>query len=237
MAENTIAGHFSDHFKELRKRVLISFCAIIIFTIVAYIFSRPITQFFMKPLFAAHPDLAGLVYTNLPEAFIAYLKVAVLVGLCGSFPVLCYQLWMFVGPGLRKAERTVALNVVFWATLLFVCGVVFAFFIVLPEALAFFMGFAGKDLEAMPKLDSYLTFIARTCLAFGLSFEIPFLMVAARRTGLVTREYFTNNRWVFYLAILVMSFLLTAGDLFSAFLLAIPLFGLYEAGILVMLIL
>ena len=96
------------------------------------------------------------------------------------------------------------------------------------------MSFAGENLEALPKLDSYLTFIVRTSLAFGLSFEIPFLMVAAGKTGLVAQDYFIRQRVYFYLAILVLAFLLTAGDLFSAMLLAIPLLGLYELGIVVM---
>lgn len=188
----------------------------------------------MVPLFSASPELTGLVYTNLTEAFIAYLKISVLVGLIAAFPVILYQSWMFVAPGLHKNEKKLVLTIVFWATTLFMFGVCFAYFAVMPRALNFLMSFAGENLEALPKLDSYLTFIVRTSLAFGLSFEIPFLMVAAGKTGLVAQDYFSRQRVYFYLAILILSFLLTAGDFFSAMLLAIPLFGLYELGITVM---
>ncbi|MBC8318389.1 MAG: twin-arginine translocase subunit TatC [Desulfobulbaceae bacterium] len=229
-----LASHFSLHLRELRRRVFIAFAAVFLAAAVAYFFSRPLSQLFMVPLFAAAPDLTGLVYTNLTEAFIAYLKISILVGLIGAFPVILYQAWMFVMPGLHKQEKKLVLTIVFWATTLFIFGVCFAYFVVMPRALMFLMSFSGENLEALPKLDSYLTFIVRTSLAFGLSFEIPFLMVAAGKMNLVAQDYFIRQRVYFYLAILVLSFLLTAGDLFSAMLLAIPLFGLYELGIAVM---
>ena len=103
----------------------------------------------------------------------------------------------------------------------------------MPFVLSFLIGFAGEQLEPLPKLDSYLTFVVRSSLTFGLAFEIPFLMVAAVKTGLIKKGYFVKQRKYFYIAILVLSFLLTVGDIFAAMLLALPLFGLYEAGILV----
>ena len=229
-----LASHFSLHLRELRRRVSVSFAAVFLAAAVAYFFSRPLSQLLMVPLFSASPELTRLVYTNLTEAFISYLKISVLVGLIASFPVILYQSWMFVAPGLHKNEKKLVLTIVFWATFLFVFGVCFAYFAVMPRALTFLMSFAGENLEALPKMDSYLTFIVRTSLAFGLSFEIPFLMVAAGKTGLVAQDYFIRQRVYFYLAILVLAFLLTAGDLFSAMLLAIPLLGLYELGIVVM---
>jgi sec-independent protein translocase protein TatC len=219
-----LASHFSLHLRELRRRVSVSFAAVFLAAAVAYFFSRPLSQLFMVPLFNASPELTRLVYTNLTEAFISYLKISVLVGLIASFPVILYQAWMFVAPGLHKNEKKLVLTIVFWATFLFVFGVCFAYFAVMPRALTFLMSFAGENLEALPKLDSYLTFIVRTSLAFGLSFEIPFLMVAAGKTGLVAQDYFIRQRVYFYLAILVLAFLLTAGDLFSAMLLAIQHF-------------
>lgn len=225
---------FAGHLHELRKRVLFSFLAVVLFSTLAYINSEQISRLFMAPLFQAYPALAGLVYTNLTEAFISYIKVSILVGIICSFPILCYEVWMYVSPGLYKQERRLALQVVFWATILFAAGVFFSFFIVLPKALTFLMSFAGDQLEPMPKLDAYLTFVARGTLAFGLAFEIPFLMVVAGKTGLFPLEHFVAKRTKFYLVILVLAFLLTAGDLFSTVLLALPLFGLYESGILVM---
>lgn len=225
--------HLAVHLAELRRRLLIAVGAIVVCSSVAYIFSRQIAGFFVAPLFRADPTLGKLVYTNLTEAFLAYLKVSLLVGLIFSFPVLLYELWMFVSPGLHRNERRLALKVVGAATLLFAAGATFAYFVVMPDALSFLMGFAGERLTALPKLDAYLTFIARSTLAFGLAFEVPFLMVIAQRTGLVAKDHFRKKRLYFYASIVILSFLLTVGDFFSALLLALPLFGLYEGGLLV----
>jgi sec-independent protein translocase protein TatC len=187
----------------------------------------------MIPLFLASPNLIKLVYTNLTEAFITYLKLSLLLGIIFSIPVLLYELWMFAAPGLHAGEKKTVLTVVFWATLLFAAGAGFAFFVVLPRALHFFMGFAGPQLTPLPKLSGYLTFVARTSLAFGLAFEIPFLMVAAAKIGWVTRNYFSTKRKYFYPAILLLSVLLAAGDIMAAILLCLPLFALYESGILI----
>jgi sec-independent protein translocase protein TatC len=223
----------SGHLKELRQRLIVSFGAIFLFSALSYIFAEQAARFFMTPLFFASPTLIKLVYTNLTEAFITYLKLSLLLGIIFSIPVLLYQMWMFAAPGLHVSEKKTVLTIVFWATLLFAAGASFAFFTVLPRALHFFMGFANPQLTPLPKLSAYLTFVARTSLAFGLAFEIPFLMVAAAKIGWVKRNYFSTKRKYFYPAILVLSVLLAAGDLMAAFLLCLPLFALYESGILI----
>jgi len=145
--------------------------------------------------------------------------------------VLLYQAWMFISPGLLDDERRLAKQIVLWATLLFAAGALFSFFIVLPRTMIFFMSYAGDNLQPMPKLGLYLTFVARMVLAFGIAFEIPFLMVMTLKTGLVSRGHFKAKRKYFYMAIVVLSFLLTAGEITATVLLSLPLFGLYEAGI------
>ncbi|OGQ99829.1 MAG: twin arginine-targeting protein translocase TatC [Deltaproteobacteria bacterium RIFOXYD12_FULL_55_16] len=228
-----LAGHFAGHLRELRNRVLVSFLAILVATLAAYAFSEQLVRLLMVPLVQGHPELARLVYTNLTEAFVSYLKISLLAGIMVGFPVCCFELWMFIAPGLHRNERRMAKTVVFWATALFAGGVVFAYLVVLPETLAFLLGFAGEQLEPLLRLDAYLTFVARTSLVFGLAFEVPFLMVMAVKAGIVARGYFARQRKYFYLAILALAFLLAAGEVLSAILLAVPLFGLYEAGILI----
>ena len=223
----------SDHLVELRQRLIVSFATVFGFAVLAYFFAEPIARFFMKPLFASQPEVIKLIYTNLTEAFTTYLKLSLLVGIICSIPVLIYELWMYIAPGLHPNEKKFVLTVVFWATLLFAVGASFAFFIVLPRVLGFFMSFATPQLKPLPKLGGYLTFVARTALAFGLAFEIPFLMVAAAKIGWVSRNYFSAKRWFFYLAILLLSVMLAAGDFMGAILLCLPLFGLYEAGIII----
>lgn len=224
--------HFAPHYQELRKRLIISFLVIAGTSAISYLFIDQIAGFCMRPLFQAYPDLGHMVYTKLTEAFVSYIKLSLLTGIIVSFPVLLYQLWMFIAPGLLEHERRLARQIVLWASLLFAAGALFAFFIVLPRMLAFFMSYAGDNLHPMPKLGLYLTFVARTVLAFGIAFEIPFLMVITMKTGLVKHDHFTGKRKYFYIAIVVLSFLLTGGDITATILLSLPLFGLYESGII-----
>ncbi len=228
-----LANHFQGHLLELRRRVTISFATMAVFSGIAYLFSKDLARFFVAPLFQACPDLKFLVYTNLTEAFVSYLKISVIVGVAASFPVILYQVWRFISPGMHKHEKKFGVLVVFWATFLFAFGVGFAYVAVMPRALVYFMSFAGDNLEAMPKLDSYLSFVARSGLAFGLSFEIPFLMVMASKAGMVDKGYFGRQRKYYYIAIAVVSFVLAAGDFMSTTLLVLPLIVLYELGLVV----
>ncbi|THB78277.1 MAG: twin-arginine translocase subunit TatC [Desulfobulbaceae bacterium] len=222
---------FRPHHNELRKRLIRVFISIILFTIIAYIFSEQIALFFIKPLFDASPLVYRLVYTNLPEAFLAYIKLSLLIGVIASFPYTLYQTWSFVAPGLHDHEKKLAVTVVFWSSVLFISGAAFALFSVLPKLLSYFMSYAHESLEPLPKLGLYLTFVARMVLAFGLSFQIPFLMVMSGKAGIVEASYFRTKRLYFYGAIVVLAFLLSAGDFMATGLLSLPLFGLYEAGI------
>lgn len=222
---------FRPHHDELRKRLVKVFISITLCTIVAYFFSEQIALFFIKPLFDASPLVYRLVYTNLPEAFLAYIKLALLIGIIASFPVLLYQIWSFIAPGLHDHEKKLAVTVVFWSSILFLSGAAFALFSVLPKMLTYFMSYANPGLEPLPKLGLYLTFVARTVMAFGLSFQIPFLMVMSGRAGIVKAQYFRDKRLYFYGAIVMLAFLLSAGDFMATGLLAFPLFALYEAGI------
>lgn len=221
----------APHHNELRKRLIVIFLTIILTTIGAYAFSQDIARLFLAPLLKASPLVSKLVYTNLPEAFLSYIKLSLLVGLVTSFPVVLYQIWMFVAPGLKKNEKKFATVVVFWATLLFSSGAAFAFFAVLPRMLHYFMSYATPNLIPLPRFGDYLTFVARTMLAFGMAFQIPFLMVMVSKAGFIQANYFRKNRLSFYAAIIVLSFLLTAGDFMATAMLSLPLFGLYEAGI------
>jgi len=230
---SSLLGHFSGHFEELRRRVLISFLAVLAAALVAYAFAEQIVRFLMVPMIKGHPQMARLVYTHLTEAFVAYLKVSLLVGLMAALPVCCYQLWMFISPGLLRHEKRLARQVVFWGTALFAGGVFFAWLVVLPELLTFLLGFATERLTPLPRLDAYLTFVARTILTFGLAFEIPFLMVMATRAGLVAKGYFARQRLYFSIAMAVLAFFLTMGDPVATLLLTVPLLLLYEAGILI----
>ena len=223
--------HFRPHQEELRKRLIRCCLALLLTSTVAYLFKDDIAAWCMRPLYLAYPQLGKLVYTKLTDAFLSYLKLSLLVGLAAAFPFLLYQAWLFVAPGLLDHEKRLVRTVILWATLLFAGGVLFAFFVALPRILHYFMSYASPTLQPMLKLGLYLTFTARMALAFGIAFEIPFLMVMAIRTGLIQGDHFRKKRAYFYIAIVVLSFLLTTGDLTATTLLSFPLFVLYEAGI------
>lgn len=225
-------AHFQSHHLELRRRLIHSCAALAGASSLAYLVKDQIVSWCMRPLTHAYPELGKLVYTNLPEAFLSYIKVSLLVGLMLSFPYLLFQIWLFVAPGLLEQEKRTLRRILIWSTSLFAGGAVFAFGVVLPRILHYFMGFATPQLQPMLKLGLYLTFTGRLVLAFGIAFEIPFLMVMVIRAGLLHQDHFRNKRLYFYSAIVVLSFLLTAGDITATLLLAVPLFGLYEAGIL-----
>ncbi|PID75387.1 MAG: twin-arginine translocase subunit TatC [Deltaproteobacteria bacterium] len=222
---------FRPHHLELRKRLIRVCLSIVFFTVVAYIFSERIAKVFISPLFQASPLTYRLVYTNLPEAFLAYIKIALIVGTMCSMPVMLYQLWRFVAPGLKENEKKIALTIIFWSTLLFAGGACFAFFAVIPQMLTYFMSYASESLEPLPKIGKYLTFIARTVFAFGLAFQIPFLIVMTSKTGLITIDYFRKKRLYSTIGMIVLAFMLAAGDIMATLLLVIPLLLLYETGI------
>jgi len=227
-----VLEQFRPHQEEMRKRLIRCCAAIALTTCIAYLFKERIASWCLQPLYLAYPDLGKLVYTNLTEALLSYLKLSLLVGVLVSFPFVLYQIWLFIAPGLLKHEKQMVRRITLWATLLFAGGALFAFFIVLPRLLSYFMSYAGPDLKPMIKLGFYLTFTARTVIAFALAFEIPFLMVMATRTGLLANDHFRKKRTYFYIAIIVLAFLLAAGDPVAAILLSLPLFALYEIGIL-----
>lgn len=227
----SVLEQLRPHHEELRKRLLVSIAVVAACSGVAWLFIDQLTALCISPLLRAAPEMGKLVYTKLTDAFISYLKLTLLVGITASFPFLLYQAWMFAAPGLLAHEKRIARRIIFWSTGLFVAGALFSFFIVLPQTLAFFMSYIGENLQPMLKISLYLTFVARMVLAFAAAFEIPFLMVMAAAAGLVRRDHFTSKRKFFYIAIVVLSFLLAAGDLTATVLLALPLFGLYEAGI------
>jgi sec-independent protein translocase protein TatC len=222
---------FRPHHQELRGRLVKIFISIIVCTCLAYSFSETLADFFTTPLFSASPYMDHMVYTNLPEAFLAYLKLSILMGLLFSFPVILYQIWAFIAPGMHTNEKKLTITIVFWGTLLFAVGSCFALFGVIPKMLTYFMSYAHENLEPVPKFGKFLTFVIRTIFACGLAFQIPFLMVMAGKANLVKATYFRAKRIYFYAMIIFLSFLLTAGDFMATALLAIPLFALYESGI------
>jgi sec-independent protein translocase protein TatC len=224
---------FTAHLTELRKRLIISFVAVGVGFAVAYAFSSEIFEWLVKPLIRVLPPGDKLVFTALPEAFFIYLKVSLIAGIVLASPMIFYQLWMFVAPGLYQKEKRLVLPFVVISSLLFAGGALFGYYVVFPTAFRFLVGFSTENIRALPALQQYLTLCLKLLLGFGLIFEFPVLAYFLGRVGIINSRMMAKNRRIAILLIFVVAAILTPPDVVSQILLAVPLYLLYEISILV----
>jgi sec-independent protein translocase protein TatC len=222
---------FIEHLEELRKRLIISLIAVGIGFVISYIFSKEIFQLLMIPLIKALPAGANMIFTNLPEAFFTYVKVALLAGIFVASPMVLYQIWLFVAPALYSHEKRYAIPFVIFSTLLFVGGASFGYFIVFPFGFKFFMGFATDFIQPAPKLKEYLSFCSMLLLTFGLVFELPLFIFFLSKLGVVNAQMLSRNRRYVILGIFAIAAILTPPDIVTQLMMAGPLLLLYEVSI------
>jgi sec-independent protein translocase protein TatC len=224
---------FMTHLEELRRRLIACAIAIGIGFVVCYFFSERLFQILVMPLKANMPEGDRLIFTNLPEMFFTYLKTAILAGALLVSPVLFYQIWMFIAPGLYQNERRFAIPFVVFSTMLFVGGSLFGYFIVFPFGFRFFLGFANDYIQALPSVKQYFSFAIKLLLAFGVVFELPVVMFFLARMGLVTSDLLRRNRKYAILLTFVMASILTPPDVITQLMMAGPLIILYEISIFI----
>jgi sec-independent protein translocase protein TatC len=228
-----------DHLIELRKRLVRAVAALSLAFAVCFYFAEDIFEVLVRPLAAAFPDGEGrLIYTKLYEAFFVEIKVALFAAFFVSFPVIANQLWAFVAPGLYAREKKAFLPFIIATPVLFTLGASLAYFVVMPTAFEWFLGFegvsAGIPQEALPAMGDYLDLVMRFILAFGISFLLPVLLLLLNRAGLVTRAQLAGARRYVIVAVFIVGAVITPPDVISQLLLAIPLFLLFEGSLLVM---
>ena len=223
---------FTGHLEELRKRIVICFIAIGIGFIISYGFKEKIFYFLTIPLVSAMHADGKLIFTGLPEAFFTYLKVSLLSGLMLSAPVLLYQFWLFVAPGLYGKEKKLLVPIVFLSSFFFIGGALFGYFIVFPFGFKFFLGFATETIQSLPSMREYLSFSSKLLLAFGLVFELPLIITFLARLGIVTVGFLKKNRKYALLLFFVVAAILTPPDVVTQIMMAFPLMALYEISIL-----
>ena len=223
---------FTTHLEELRRRLIICFCAVGIGFVISYIFSKKLFEVLMQPLLAAMPPEEKLIYTGLPEAFFTYLKVAFLAGVLLAVPVILYQLWMFIAPGLYDRENRLVLPIVFLSSLFFLGGAFFGYFIVFPFGFKFFMGFASDYVKPLPAMKEYLSFSSKLLFAFGVVFELPLFVTFLAKLGIVNVQFLKSKRKYAILLFFVFASILTPPDVITQILMAGPLILLYEVGIM-----
>lgn len=223
---------FTAHLEELRRRLIICFAAIGVGFVISYLFSRKLFEILMRPLLAAMPPEEKLIYTGLPEAFFTYLKVAFLAGILLAVPVIMYQLWVFIAPGLYDKEKRLVLPIVFLSSLFFVGGALFGYFVVFPFGFKFFMGFASDYVRPLPSMKEYLGFSAKLLFAFGIVFELPLFITFLARLGIVDVPLLKTKRKYAILLFFVFAAILTPPDVITQIMMAGPLILLYEVSIL-----
>ncbi|MFO7644530.1 MAG: twin-arginine translocase subunit TatC [Desulfosarcina sp.] len=222
---------FTAHLEELRKRLITCFVAVAAGFAISYGFKEKLFQVLTRPLIAVMKQGETLIYTGLPEAFFTFLKVAFLSGLILASPVIIYQFWMFVAPGLYDREKRLLIPIVALSSIFFVGGALFGYFIVFPLGFQFFLGFATETIRPMPSMKEYLGFAAKLLLAFGLVFELPLVLTFLARLGIVSVEFLKKNRKYAILLFFIGSAVLTPPDVVTQVMMAVPLMVLYEVSI------
>ena len=222
----------SNHLIELRSRLLKVFALFVILSIAGIPFASEIYAFIASPLIDLLPNGSTMIATEVASPFMAPIKLVLYVALLFSMPWLFYQTWMFVSPGLYKEEKKVTAPLMLSTIILFFSGVCFAFFVVCPIIFKFFIGMAPANIQVMTDINQYLGFIFKLLFAFGIAFEIPIATVIIIKSGIATRESLISARPYLIILFLVIGMLLTPPDIFSQLFLAVPMWLLFEIGIL-----
>ncbi|MFT4194628.1 twin-arginine translocase subunit TatC [Ottowia sp.] len=234
--EDELAGTeqpFVAHLMELRDRLIKSLVAIAAVAGVLAVYPGPsrLYDLLAAPLVAHLPEGATLIATDVISPFMVPLKILLMAAFLIALPVVLYQVWAFVAPGLYAHEKKMVLPLVVSSTLLFFLGVGFCYFFVFGKVFAFIQSFAPKSITAAPDIAAYLSFVLTMFLAFGLAFEVPIAVVVLARIGVVSVEQLKSFRGYFIVMAFVVAAVVTPPDVVSQLALAIPMCLLYEVGI------
>ena len=224
---------FVSHLVELRDRLVRALLAVGVAFAVLAIWPGPSGMYDMlaAPLVAHLPQGTTLIATNVISPFVVPLKITLLAAFLLALPVVLYQLWSFVAPGLYSHEKKLVLPLVVSSTLLFFVGVAFSYFFVFGQVFKFIQGFAPKSITAAPDIEAYFGFVLTMFIAFGAAFEVPVVVVVLARMGIVSIEKLKAWRGYFIVVAFIVAAIITPPDIVSQLALAIPMCLLYEVGI------
>jgi len=231
-SETLAEGTLISHLLELRDRLLRATIAVIVVAVPCTIFREEIFEFVARPLMERLPEGASMIATNVIAPFMTPFKLAIMAAVFIAMPYILYQVWAFVAPGLYRREKRFALPLLLTSIVLFYVGVAFAYFVVFPVAFTFFTAAAPDGVLMMTDINSYLDFVLLLFFAFGVAFEIPIATVLLAITGLVRPESLAANRGYVLLGIFIVAAVITPPDAISQCIMAIPMYLLYEGGIL-----
>jgi len=222
---------FVSHLVELRNRLLWAVGAVLLVFLCLVPFASEIYAWFAQPLINAIPNGGSMIAVDPHGTFFIPFKLAFASAFAIAVPVVLYQVWAFVAPGLYQNEKNIALPLVVSSTLLFYLGVAFAYFVVFPLMFAFFAGMTPDGVAFTPDIGSYMSFALSIFFAFGVAFEVPVALVLLVKMGVVSTANISRNRGYFILGAFVLAMLMTPPDPFSQIMLALPVCALFELGL------
>ena len=220
-----------QHLIELRRSLLRSVIAIVVFFVILFPFADEVYNFIAAPIVQAIPG-SNLIAIGVISPFLTPLKMSLIIAIYIAMPYLLYQLWMFIAPALYRHEKRLVLPLVVSSTLLFYAGLVFSFYIVFPVIFGFLAGVGPDSVNFAPDIQYYLDFILKVSFAFGVAFEVPVVTILLIIFGVTTPKKLKKNRSYIIVGSFVIGMILTPPDVISQFLIAIPIWLLFEAGLI-----
>jgi len=221
-----------DHLIELRSRLLKSVLTVLILIVIMFPFAGEIYSIIAKPVVENLATGTEMIATGVLSPFLTPFKMVIILAIIISMPMIIYQLWAFVAPGLYRHEKQVALPILLSSIVLFYLGCAFAYFVVFPILFVFLPGIVPESVVYMPDINSYLDIVVRLFFAFGLAFEIPVAVIILITLGVTSAKQLAAKRPYIIIGILVVAMLLTPPDPSSQVLLAIPMWILFEFGLI-----
>lgn len=223
---------FVSHLIELRSRLVKVVVTILVIVIVQLPFAGKIYTLMAAPVMKYLPEGTSMIATGVLSPFLTPFKMVFILGLIIAMPFILYQIWAFVAPGLYKHEKRIARPLLFSSIFLFYLGCVFAYFVIFPILFQFIPAISPVGVNYMPDINSYLDIVVRLFFAFGLAFEVPIAVILMILLGVTTPEKLANSRPYVVVGVFVVGMILTPPDMISQTLMAIPMWMLFEVGII-----
>jgi len=223
---------FFSHLIELRKRLIRASGAVLLVFICLFPWAKDLYALVAKPLLAALPHGGQMIATDVVGVFLVPMKVALVVAFLGALPFVLYQVWAFVAPGLYAHEKRLVLPLTVASVLLFFCGMAFAYFVVFPAVFRFMSAIAPEGVAWMTDIEKYLSFVLTSFIAFGVTFEVPVVVIVLVKIGVISIAKLKEIRPYVIVGAFIIAAVFTPPDVVSQFMLALPLCLLYELGII-----
>jgi sec-independent protein translocase protein TatC len=234
--DNSAAGRMSflEHLDELRKRIVNSAIAIGVCVVLGFAFINRIVDFILAPTRRALPPGVKMIYTEPGEAFSLYIQISLIIGVVLAAPIIMYQVWMFIAPGLYSNEKRLAIPFVLFTTIGFVAGAAFNHYIAFPFMMAFFASFNTPDLAFMPKLDDVFGLYTKMLIGMGIVFQMPTVVFFLAKMKLITARFLLSNfKYAFLIIFIAAAVITPTGDMVTQAIFAAPMVALYLLSIVI----